>query len=364
MVSSIGRTDAFTLTERELGEAYLLGTAVVLAGILASTAGGPGGWSGLGLFAVGGLAVVGYWLRSLRFDRRQVWRVAEFGALGTGLGTAFVVGGHLVERTLTVSGTLTALLTAAIAAATLGGALVGVAVESQRLSRRLSVRNAVLHRVLRHNLRNDMTVVLANLDDAKRGVEGPERERIATAERKIQALVDLVDNVREVSVANGPVSHPRRPVDLAALVAARVDHLTHADADVDIETDLSEDAWARAEEQFALVVDHLAESAVIHSDRRPTLRVAVSVERDDVVLRVEDVGCSIPDSDLSALAGKREKPLDHGRGVELWLVYWLTERSDGAIRVETDADVRAIEIRLSRARPTTLRGLRDWLVSV
>jgi signal transduction histidine kinase len=345
------------LTKRELGEAYLLATGVVLAGVL-------GGLLFLrtqqvtplfvvGALFVGGLVVVTYWLRRFSFGTAQVWRIATWGALGTASVTACIVGGQLTTQVLSVSHQLTIALIAITAAGTVSGTLVGMVIESHRTTQRVTVRNSVLQRVLRHNLRNDMSVVLSHVEEVKTNVDEPHQGKLGTAEKKIDALVNLVDNIRQVDTTIEPKNGRREPVDLVPLVEGRVAELrrTHSDADLDLDTELPEQAWAHAEEQFGLVIDNVVESAIMNHGGRPTLHITVTVDDDAVTIRIDDVGRTIPEPDLSVLTAGPEERLIHGQGVELWLVAWLTERSNGELSVDTDGDSRRLTITLPRVRP-------------
>jgi len=344
------------LTKRELGEAYLLTTGIVLAGVL-------GGILLLrtkqvtplfvvGALFVGGLIAVTYWLRRFRFDTAQVWRIAIWGALGTGSVTTCIIGGHVTTQMLSVSHQLTIALITITAASTVSGALVGMVIESHRTTQRVAVRNSVLQRVLRHNLRNDLSVVLSHVEGVKTNVDEPHQEKLDTAAKEIHALVNLVDSIRRVDTTIEPEAGRLEPVDLVSLVEDRVAELrrSHRETDLDLDTELPECAWAHAEEQFGLVIDNVVESAIMNDDDRPTLHMTVTVDNDVVTIRINDVGQTIPEPDLSVLTAGPEERLIHGQGVELWLVAWLTERSNGTLSIDTDGDGRYLTITLPRAR--------------
>lgn len=355
MFDGVKQSGAVHFTKRELGEGYLVGVAITLAGVLGGllvvNSHQIGAWVGLGLVPVGGLIMLTYWMRSLTFDRTQVWRIALYGALGTSLSTGLIFSGNLVSGFLTVSTTLTVVLTIGIAASTVGGALIGIALESHRATQQLSVRNTVLHRVLRHNLRNDLTVVLTHIEDVKTSIDGPEREKLATTERKIHHLVDLVDNIRQVNISIQPRDGPPPPIELVTLIEDHIADLNQTNPEIELTTELPDEAWAHAEEQFGLVIDNVVESATMYSTERASLHVEVTVDGGNVRLCIDDMGETMPESDLRVLAEGTEEILSHGHGVELWLVSWLTERSDGTLRIDRDGPNRCISITIARARP-------------
>jgi signal transduction histidine kinase len=270
------------------------------------------------------------------------------GELGTGTATICLVVGPLFVDSPVVSQPLTVSPLTIITMSTIGGALVGVAVESQRSKRQMEIRHSVLDRILRHNLRNDMNVVLANLKTAKSRVDGPERGQLTTVERKIEQLLDLVDNIRRVDTSFGTRSCVPVRIELVSLLETRVADLRQSHPDLELSTDFPDQAWVYAEEQFPLVIDNFVQSAIMYSTEAPSLHVEVTVA-EEVVLRLDDVGHTIPDPDLSALTTGQEGRLTHGRGVELWLATWLTERSDGEMTIDAEGDSRSITVTLTRA---------------
>ncbi|MFB6088110.1 MAG: sensor histidine kinase [Haloarculaceae archaeon] len=354
MTSSARRPVAARLTKRSLGEGYLVGTSAVLASVLVGVlmVERPVAlyWLLGGVAAALPIPVVA-WLDRLDLDTGQVWYVAECAAFGTGFAAVALVGAEVTAGLLSVSAEQTVVLAALVATTTAVGALVGIARELQRSTQRLSLRNRVLHRILRHNLRNDMTVVLAQLEDVKSRVDEPERETLDAAQRKIQAFVDLTDKARQVDIATTDGESAATALDLAALVGDRIADLREVHPDLSIEADLPDSAWVYAERQFGLVIDNVVESAIVHGGAEPDLHVTCTVEGDRVVLCIADDGGTIPDNDLSAVASGTEDDLNHGYGVELWLVYWLVERNEGSVAVDTDGDSRNIEISLPRAPP-------------
>ena len=355
MLARFGPRHRVHLTKRELGEAYFFAVSVsftlILAGVVVLGNQRLSLWNAICVLAVGSLVAITYWLRQLAFEREQVWTVAKFGTLGTGLVTVSILGTHLSVQILTVSYTQTAALITVITLSTVVGALAGIAIESHRTAHRLSVRNSVLDRVLRHNLRNDLAVVLANVETAKTNVDGPEREQLAKAEQKINGLVALVDNIRQANTTLEPRSETPTPIDLVSLLECRVERLRQTHPNIHLTTEFPDQAWVHAEQQFALVLDNVVQSASMYSAGDTTLHIEVSVSGNTVVLRIDDVEQSIPADDLSALVAGTEEALAHGRGVELWLLTWLTERSGGSVSIDSDGQNRCITISLTRTQP-------------
>jgi len=339
----------FPLSKRRLGETYIAGTGAVMGTLLVALlarGGVPAGVFVVGFVSVCALVSLTCWLGRLDLDSEQVWYVAECGALATGVLTLLFFGTQLTARLVSTSPTLTVGMVVAVTASTGGGVLVGLAHELQRSTRALSLRNQVLHRVLQHYLRNDMTVVLAQIDHVKATVDGPERGKLETAERKIGTLLALTDNVCAVDGSGGPC--PRVTVDIVTVVRERVANLRQSHPEVEIVTDLPETGSIEADDRIGLVVNNVVESAVRYSTGQPVLRIEGFVDDGEFVVRIADEGATIPEADLSALASGDSDTFECGRGIELWLVHWLTERSGGQVTVGTDHSPRWIELRFDR----------------
>jgi len=303
-------------------------------------------WAVAGLVPVAVLVASIHWLDRVELGDEQVWTVAVYSAVALGIGSVFVVVVETVVGEFSIRTADTFLLVTGLGTVTVAGAISGVARELQRSNRRLCLRNQVLHRVLRHNLRNDMSVVLCLLDqlEAECGTDGD--EEIERARQRIESFLDLTDKVRQVNVTVSERGPPPEPVDVADLVERRVGRL-EAQYDLDIDTELPETALARANGEFGLVLDNVVQSAVSNGSD-PDIGVRLGIDGPGVTLRIEDRDWSIPDADISAVTNGAETALEHGLGIELWLVYWLVDANGGHISVETHNDTRCVDIRLDR----------------
>lgn len=338
------------VTKRTLGESYIAATGLLLGVIMIGRLVIDGSvallWMIAGAVPILVLVMSVYWLSRIGFGGDQVWTVAVYSAAALGLGSGVVaVSGMTAGTGLLRAETL--LLVTGLGTLTVAGGLVGVAREFQQSNRQLHLRNQVLHRVLRHNLRNDMSVVLCLLDELEAEIDPDQRERVDRTRERIESLVELTDKVRQVGAAiDGHGSTPE-PVELSGLIEGHVERLSE-EYPVDIETRLPDSARAHANGEFELVLDNIVQSAVVE-DERPELGVALSTEGTTVSLRIEDRDWALPDADLAAVTNGAETALEHGLGVELWLVYWLVDANGGDISVYTADGSRYVHIRLERA---------------
>lgn len=208
---------------------------------------------------------------------------------------------------------------------------------------------AVLSRVLRHNFRNDVGVLSAFADGIAEGsVDDPETTAARIGNRA-RRLADRVGTYREaVELLTDPPE--RRRLDAVRVVREAVDGLSAPSATV--RTDLPGTAPVRAVPQVARAVEELLDNAVEHTGPSPTVTVSVTADDTRVHVTVADDGPGLPDAERRVLTGEQSvDPLNHAEGVDLWLVYWISDLSDGAVGVTVD-DGTAVTLSLPRFTPS------------
>ena len=352
------------VTKRSLGVNYIAGTGLALSGILlAQLLLNPPSrvplWAVTGLVPALALGSTLYWLPRIDLDDDQVWRVAQCGALGLELMTAFIVGYLLLSGFITKpAAPQAAIIANNIATGAIVGVLVGAVWEVHNTNERMAVRTEVLNRVLRHNLRNDMTVVFGHLEHVRANVDEPQQSHIDVTLDKLDGLIEMTEQVRAVDAALGRGRHTHRPVDVADQLDRHADDLTTARPEVTIRTDCPAEAWAHADDMVGMLLDNVVGSGVDHGDGEPTLHVAVTTSTRWVEIRFEDENHTLPTEDLAVVSAGEETKLDHGCGIELWVVDWLVEKYGGQLAIDsTDVGRSVIDIKLPRAGPRGRLGL-------
>ncbi|WP_136717901.1 sensor histidine kinase [Halorientalis salina] len=352
------------VTKRSLGVNYIAGIGLVLSGILlaqllVTPQSGVPVWAITGFGPALALGSTLYWLPRIDLDDDQVWRVAECGALGLELTTLVVVGLLWLSVSVTeATSAQVAIIANTLATGTVLGVLGGAVWEIHNTNERMAVRTEVLNRVLRHNLRNDMTVVFGQLEQVRANVDEPQQSRIDTTLEKLDGLLEMTEQVRAVDAALGRGSQTHRPVDVVDCIDCRVEEITTAQPAVTIHTDCPAEAWAHADDMLGTLLDNIVGSAVDHGDGDPTLYVHVTTSAQWVDISIEDADHTLPVQDLAVVSSGRETKLDHGCGIELWLVDWLVEKYDGQLTIESaDDGLSLIDIRLPRADGRSRLGL-------
>lgn len=210
---------------------------------------------------------------------------------------------------------------------------------AQRLQRQ---RIMVLNRVLRHNLRNDLNVVSchANIargqidDDDGRGVESVER-----IQQKVDELIELSNTAREVEQAVEQSVVTTEFVPLDEMLQSILDEVDdrHPDAVVSID---GVDEGMHVPDSLRPAFRELADNGIEHNDQpQPTVTITAETQAEETVavIRFADDGPGIPDHERTILEKQTETPLQHSRGLGLWLVQWSVENAGGTLDVSENS---------------------------
>ncbi len=196
-------------------------------------------------------------------------------------------------------------------------------------------RLTVLDRVLRHNIRNRMNVIRSRAELLREEYGDDSVETI------IQAADDLIDisgQVREFQSLVSVQDHELGPRDLVHVLEESVADLQGRHPDVTVRLDCPDEAVAEVHATLPAALVQVLEFAV-GQDRFlrgavPDLTVQVTAEEGAVTVAVFDHAGTIPHDDLEAVGRGSETPLQHSRGLELWLIRWAVLTSDGSLSVE------------------------------
>ncbi|MFB6206060.1 MAG: histidine kinase N-terminal 7TM domain-containing protein [Haloglomus sp.] len=228
-------------------------------------------------------------------------------------------------------------------------------------------RLEVLNRILRHDIRNGMNVVLgraAQLDpsdpDAKQAVE--------VIERNATEIVELSRKARRFDAVIGDERVAETTVDIVPMIRRICDSLRMEYPAAEIRTTLPERACIVGNELTEVAISNVVENALKHNDASdPYVEVSISSTADDgtVAVRVTDNGPGLPSLERKVVTQRSETPLEHSRGLGLWLTTWAVEETGGDIAIaDNDPRGTVITLRFSDApsavaqQPTPDRGER------
>jgi len=210
--------------------------------------------------------------------------------------------------------------------------------ESAR-ARRLRKQASVLNRTLRHNLRNELQVIDGWLGAAFDQQSVDSERGYDVVRTHLDALNDASERARLIERVLR--TDERSTVDLSAAVERATDAVTE---EVAVTTETPPEAPARTHPEVEAALREAVANAAEHNDTE-TLAVDATVSLADgpngEMWRVEvsDDGDGIPQVELDALRGSSEGPLQHGRGLGLYLIQTVVGQSDGELTItapETD----------------------------
>ena len=230
-------------------------------------------------------------------------------------------------------------------------ARVAVLREVTRLKQRereLELLSQVQSRVLRHNIRNELDVIRAQNERLAAELDG-ERAQLA------EAAMSSTDRLRSISskarVVERLVDRDESPatVELAATIRQLIE--THRETYPEVAFSVESPTSCPVETLplMKLVLDNLIENAAEHNTAtQPIVDVGLTNADDKLVIAITDNGPGIPEQELAVRDQGEETPLEHGRGVGLWVVDWVIESSRASLTFDTGTGGTTATIRLPR----------------
>jgi len=233
-------------------------------------------------------------------------------------------------------------------AATNGAVVVARDITEGREHRRdLRLMSELQSRVLRHNIRNDLNVVQGYAEILAEESDGEYAEMA-------ESVVSTADNILSVSEKTRTVEEliqhdqPAETVDLATMLRRTVDDYRRQFPEVSFALDCPDECRVKTVQAVEIALTELIENAAEYSDTDEPA-VTVTLERaDDIVVTVSDNGPGVPQQELAVRDRGWETKLEHGAGIGLWIVEWLTEISEATVRYETSGDGTDVRVRLPR----------------
>ena len=192
----------------------------------------------------------------------------------------------------------------------------------------------LLNRVLRHNLRNELTVIQGFTDFIPDPPDDTDVQ--AGIRRPLRRLVSLSERARQLEQLSRADPNPVR-IDPGTVVGTVVAGHRDRTQSVTIETDIDTSRDICAGTELERAIDELVTNAVTHGrDDVSTVSLSAHDEGDAVVVTVRDDGPGISDHEMSVIDRGHETPLQHGKGLGLWLVNWIVTQYGGSFDLAVD----------------------------
>ena len=209
----------------------------------------------------------------------------------------------------------------------------------------------VMQRVMRHNMRNDLgkvrgwTELMSEESDAE--VRAEQFETVEGILDKWESMTEKMKDIKQVlqskdgelaTTASGPLIE-----DAASQVREEHDAAT-------VLTDGTDSESAQVPTTLRQAVHELAENAV---KVKETTTVEVTVCSGDgwVDISVIDDGPGMPEMEKEVLETGEEDPLNHGKGLGLWMVRMIVTQAGGNVSVESTTDGTDVRLRLPTILP-------------
>ncbi len=219
----------------------------------------------------------------------------------------------------------------------------------------------VLQRVMRHNMRNDLNKVGGFVDLLAGEDEMEKREEYAeTVEAvlgKWEGMTEKMGRIR--NIIDTPVEEER--TEAGALVEGAVSEADERYPEADVSCEVPEDLTATVPTVMRDGVDELIGNAVEASREEGegeegnngnevdtetvSVSVSVSASSDWVEIGVSDNGPGMPEMEAKMLEEGEETPLEHGRGMGLWMVRMVALYSGGEASVDTTPEGTTVTLR-------------------
>lgn len=216
-----------------------------------------------------------------------------------------------------------------------------------------------------HDLRTPLTAVRGLLGSLRGRAEGADADRLTRAEREAERLTRLVNDL--LDLARYEAGHLRvdvRRIDVReiALLGTTSAEMLSRQRDIRLDLAVPEDpVWADGDlDRGSQVLVNLLDNAMRYTMPGGQVRVIVTDEDSDAVIRVEDTGPGFEPHAMewawSAFArGKAARENDGGTGLGLAIGRALSEAMGGTLRIlapEAGSPYRGrVELRLRRHPP-------------
>lgn len=212
-------------------------------------------------------------------------------------------------------------------------------------------RNRTINRQLlvgiAHELRTPLTIIQGNLEAMLDGVAEPTPGKIAAIHTETLLLNRLVNDLRDLSLAQaGQLKLQRKPTDIASLVKRAVEVVQPMikEKSIKLKLDLPSDLPTADvdPDRVSQIIYNLLSNALTHTSEGGRLEIRAQEEREMVKVSVADTGQGIAKKELPHIfnhfyqveqSGVRAKG---GSGVGLAIVKHLVEAHGGQVAVESE----------------------------
>lgn len=223
----------------------------------------------------------------------------------------------------------------------LGAAFNSMAIELDRHKR---LRDDLFHDVA-HELRTPLTNIRCQLESLQDGLASPGSDTIASLHEETMLLSRLVDDLRDVALAEGGQLHlDIKNCDISSELH-RIARITEPIANrrsIQLTLDARPSIWVRADpDRLNQILNNLVSNAIHHIPNRSTVTIRCRLEKSMARVEVEDDGPGISPEHLPFIFDRfyRADPVrsrkSGGAGLGLAIVEQLTKLQGGSIEAKS-----------------------------
>ena len=195
---------------------------------------------------------------------------------------------------------------------------------------------SVLNRVLRHNLRNKTNVILGQASHLSETLSGQTSEAAGTIQAAATELAALSETAHDLETAVNEQPAPEQR-DVVPVVESAIESCREGLEAGTVQVETPSTARALVPARLDLAVTELLENALEHAGSDPAISVRVDTdETGDVRIAVGDDGPGLAEHEQAILNRGSETPLEHGSGLGLSLVSWVTTSVGGRVAADVD----------------------------
>lgn len=213
-------------------------------------------------------------------------------------------------------------------------------------------RLQVINRLLRHNLRNDLNQVKGYAALLASQIAEPSLQQYANSISVAATnLIEVGEKLHRAEDALTCPAHHLQPTTVTTLLET-ADTLLNDHPGVTHSTTCTVDGELFLPQIVVFAVEELLDNAVCHHpDNTPTVDVTVTDgPKSLITVTISDDGPGIPDG-VQTILETGETPLQHGDGVGLWIVKWITDVLGGHISFQTTGEGTTVNLTVPTIDP-------------
>ena len=214
--------------------------------------------------------------------------------------------------------------------------------DQQRRSRHLRV----MQRVMRHNMRNDLGKVRGWTELMSEESDAEERaEQFKTVESILDKWDSMTEKMKEITQVLKPEDGELAMTASGPLIEDIATQIREEYTAATVLTDGADGESVQVPTTFRKAVSELVENAV-EVKETATVEVTVCSDDDWVEISVADDGPGMPEMEADVLESGEEDPLNHGKGLGLWMVRMIVTQAGGNVLAESTTEGTEVRLRV------------------